>query len=69
MRHTKDLSYVYELLPVGGLGALSLLDVVVVVDGVAAIVVVAVLDLEVVQKLLVGVVAVAGLKKKEKMYL
>ena len=54
-----------ELGPVRGLGPLCLLDVVVVVDGVAAVVVVAVLDLQVGQELIVAVVAVAGLEKKQ----
>ena len=47
-----------------GLRALRLLHVVVVIDGVAAVVVLPVLNLQVVQERLVGVVAVAGLKKR-----
>jgi len=47
--------------PVGGLGSLGLLDVVVVVDGVAAVVVLAVLDLDVVLELLPVAIAGRGL--------
>ena len=49
-----------------GLRALSLDHVVVVVDGVPAIVVVAVLDLKVIQKGFVRIIARAGLKEENK---
>ena len=62
-RNFNDFKYA---IPVRGFRSLRLLYVVVVVDCVAAVVVVAVLHLEVVEERLVGVVAVAGLEGKVK---
>ena len=57
-------SGMFQSVPVAGFRALCLLDVVIVVDRVAAVVVVAVLHLQVVEEALVAVVAVAGLEKQ-----
>ena len=54
------------MLPIRGLSSLRLLDVIVIIDGVAAVVVLAVLHLDVVLELLPSVLAGRNLRKKGK---
>ena len=60
-----QIHFALNVIPVGGLGSLGLLDVVVVVDGVAAVVVLAVLHLDVVLELLPSALAGRSLYERE----